>query len=86
MGLIHCASAYAARATGMRRLEHLAGVERMEVGIVVLEPAGGLVQHSRDALRARRALGRVGEGAKTLVETVQRGSQRGERFRLEHGR
>ena len=41
----------------MRRLEHLPGIERMEVGIVVLQALGNLEDHLLDILRPFRGGG-----------------------------
>ena len=40
----------------MRRLEHLPGIERMEVGIVVAQAARSFRQHPRHCLRIRGAV------------------------------
>ena len=47
---------------GVRRLEHLAGVERMRVGIVVVQTSGDLLQDGGRGLRRAEARGWEGGG------------------------
>jgi hypothetical protein len=71
---------------GVRRLQHLPGVERVEVGVVVVQPAGNLVEHARDSGGARSRFSGIRKVSEALVEPAERRAQGVERILLEHGR
>jgi hypothetical protein len=62
----HCQSVGQAR-DGMRRLEHLSGVQRMKVRIVVMQALGGSVQHLGETLGAARVHLMRGQGGESGV-------------------
>ena len=53
----------------MRRLEHLSGIERMKVGIVVAEAAGYLIENRRQGIRAESGI-KVGQGSELLFQSL----------------
>ena len=62
----------------MRRLEHLSGIERMEVGVVVVQPLGDLKQ---DSFQSRDVVVRLLEWrqhAKTRVKPFERRGENAE--------
>jgi hypothetical protein len=60
----------------MGRLEHLPGVERVEIGVVVSQPVGDLIEYRPEAL-GWRALWAPGSGANRPPETQRLGEQGG---------
>ncbi len=65
----------------VRRLEHLAGVERMEVRVVVLEPRRDLLENARDLHPAGDARLRGRKAFEALREPLDRRAQDAARFR-----
>jgi len=71
---------------GVRRLEHLAGVEGVEIGVVVTEAAGGFIEHGAHGLNTVgqnfRGLRQVGELVGELRGGASKESGNGVRHRV----
>ena len=59
---------------GMRRLQHLSGVQRVRVGIVVVHPLGNLAEDRRGGFAERR-LRAIGQARKACIERCLRLTQ-----------
>ena len=69
---------------GMRRLQHLSGVERVGVGVIVLELRRGFVEDGCGLL-AQRWGGDGGQIREAFVEAVLGGGEELEEFVVGHG-
>src|SRR5206468_2681925 len=68
----------------MRRLEHLPGIERMKVRVIVAQTARRLEQHSLDGLRRLHRTVKLRQIAEPGAEGFKRFLQNGQAFCLEH--
>ncbi len=69
----------------MGRLQHLPGIERMEVGVVVLEPLGRFQDHAlqRGRRSGSRGCGKGGQGGEAFLEASERFLERGQGLGVE---
>jgi hypothetical protein len=69
----------------MGRLEHLSGIKRMEVGVIVLETLGDVKKHPGDPFRVFKRGVRGGQSRESCLQLVEGIAQNAYGILLQYG-